>query len=176
MPSSSIPAYISAIASLANNQETVDTGAGGIYTIDSTPSTGYIGATFLGVQAGNVTSPAVFSNVRLIFPPISFLKEQARTLGADNTTVHRNPKPVFWISDHHVSSMGERSRHPISDWEGEIRDARRAGGRGEYAEHVRDLRQPHHRTRVRNLPCVSQPRVPTHPQERHDRRCEQRGG
>lgn len=61
-----VPAYISAVSNLANYQDQVDTGAGGIFTISSVPSTGAISPTFLGVQAGNKVQPAVFNNFTAI--------------------------------------------------------------------------------------------------------------
>ena len=66
-----VPAYISAVANLANYQDQVDTGAGGIFTISSVPSTGLITPQFLGVQAGTTTQPTVFENFTAIPSEVS---------------------------------------------------------------------------------------------------------
>ncbi|KAI9055916.1 hypothetical protein LZ554_000852 [Drepanopeziza brunnea f. sp. 'monogermtubi'] len=57
--------YIRAVADLANYQDQVDTGAGGIFTIMSSPANG-VSIQFLGVQAGNTERPAVFANFTAI--------------------------------------------------------------------------------------------------------------
>lgn len=61
-----VPDYLDAVANLANYQETVDVGAGGIFTIGYTPSTGVVSPQFLGVQAGSTIKPAVFNNFTAI--------------------------------------------------------------------------------------------------------------
>lgn len=66
-----VPAYIEACVNLANYQDQVDTGAGGIFTITHTPSTGAVTTQFLGVQAGDTLQPAVFANFTAIPAPLA---------------------------------------------------------------------------------------------------------
>lgn len=80
-----VPAYISAVSDLANYQDQVDTGAGGIFTISSTPSTGAISPQFLGVQAGNTTQPTVFKNFTAI--PSAFSSYNVTTLAYWSSTL-----------------------------------------------------------------------------------------
>jgi len=81
----SIPAYITAIANLANYQDQVDTAAGGIFTFGYTPSTGAVQAQFLGVQAGSTVKPAVFSNITAI--PSVFSVYNVTTLAQWSSTL-----------------------------------------------------------------------------------------
>jgi FAD/FMN-containing dehydrogenase len=80
-----IPAYISAVTNLANYQDQVDTGAGGIFTITSTPSTDTLNALFLGVQAGSTIKPPVFSNFTTI--PSAFSSYNVTTLAYWSSTL-----------------------------------------------------------------------------------------
>jgi FAD/FMN-containing dehydrogenase len=59
---SGVPAFITAIANLANYQETVDVGAGGIFTIGYDPASGTVTPRFVGVQIGSSVKPPVFNN------------------------------------------------------------------------------------------------------------------
>lgn len=80
-----VQAYISAVANLANYQDTVDTGAGGIFTIGYTPSTGAVSPQFLGVQAGSTVKPAVFDNFTAI--PSEFSSYNVTTLAYWSSTL-----------------------------------------------------------------------------------------
>jgi hypothetical protein len=80
-----VPAYVSAVSDLANYQETVDTGAGGIFTIGYTPSTGAVSPQFLGVQAGSAIKPAVFDNFTAI--PSAYSSYNVTTLAYWSSTL-----------------------------------------------------------------------------------------
>ena len=78
-------AFVSAVANFANYQDQVDTGAGGIFTIESTPSTGAISPQFLGIQAGKTIKPAVFENFTAI--PSIFSSYNVTTLAYWSSTL-----------------------------------------------------------------------------------------
>jgi len=58
-----IPQFIGAATSMANYQEDYDTAAGSILTINTTPSTGAVSLSLIGVQAGKF--PKSFNTVGL---------------------------------------------------------------------------------------------------------------
>lgn len=84
-PESSVSEYITAIANLANYQDQVDTGAGGVFTIGYNPSTNVVRPQFLGVQAGSTIKPAVFSNITAI--PSVYSSHNVTTLAYWSSTL-----------------------------------------------------------------------------------------